>query len=120
MSADSQLTVLDTRGRLAVAALAGSLDYRTTTPLYPQIAELATSHPQLVLDLSKVTLCDSSGLNMLLRLRRRASENDGWLAVAAPPAQTRRLMAVTGADQVIPVHGSLAEALTAHPDKAAE
>ncbi|OQR63480.1 hypothetical protein B6E66_14240 [Streptomyces maremycinicus] len=114
MSAESQLTVLDTRGRLAVAALAGSLDHRTTTHLYPQTSELATAHPRLVLDLSKVTFCDSSGLNMLLRLQRRVSEDNGWLAVCAPPAQTRRLMTTTGADQVISVHGSLDEALTTH------
>ncbi|OQD51729.1 hypothetical protein BM536_038415 [Streptomyces phaeoluteigriseus] len=120
MSSDSQLTVLDTSGRLTVAALAGDLDFRTTSSLYPEAAELATAHPRLVLDLSKVTFCDSSGLNMLLRLRRRVSENDGWLAVAAPPAQTLRLMTVTGADQVIPVHGSLAEALAAAPDRTAE
>ncbi|WP_062650748.1 STAS domain-containing protein [Streptomyces maremycinicus] len=120
MSADSQLTVLDTRGRFAVAALAGSLDHRTTTGLYPPAAELATAHPRLVLDLSKVTFCDSSGLNMLLRLQRRVSEDDGWLAVAAPPAQALRLLTTTGADQVISVHGSLAEALAAHPGEATQ
>ncbi|MEV8561339.1 STAS domain-containing protein [Streptomyces sp. NPDC051917] len=116
MSADGQLTILDRRGPLAVAALAGDLDWHTTGQLYPEAAQLAASHQQLVLDLSQVTYCDSSGLNMLLRLRRRLSEDAGGLAVAAPPAQTLRLITLAGADHVIAVHGSLAEVLAAHPD----
>ncbi|MER7575872.1 STAS domain-containing protein [Streptomyces sp. NPDC057806] len=114
MSADAQLTVVDTRGPLAVAALAGELDHHTLTRLAPQTYELAAAHHRLVLDLSGVTFCDSSGLNMLLQLHHSVSEEDGWLAVAAPPSQTLRLMTLTGADRVIRVHDSVAEALEAH------
>ncbi|OON82774.1 STAS domain-containing protein [Streptomyces tsukubensis] len=97
-------------GRLAVATVTGELDLETSSAVYRQALETMSRCPIVVLDLSDATFCDSSGFNALLRLRRRAEEAGHQLALAAPPDQVTRLLALTGAPAVFPVYGSLAEA----------
>lgn len=109
-----ELSVTETRGPLAVVSLTGVLDFDTVPAFHEQTAEAAAGHPRLVLDLSGVTFCDSSGLNALLRLQRLVDGLEGRLVLAAPPAQLGRILSITGMDTVFPVHGSVAEALAAH------
>ncbi|MFI6345864.1 STAS domain-containing protein [Streptomyces sp. NPDC050560] len=113
----SELTLdpAETRGPRAVVALTGALDMQTAGDLYRQASGLLADHPLLIMDLSRTTFCDSSGYNALLRLRRRALEAGGQLVLAAPPPAVSRLLALTGAEQVLAVHSSRAEALAAHP-----
>ncbi|MFJ4585054.1 STAS domain-containing protein [Streptomyces echinatus] len=71
----------------------------------------------LYLDLSAVPFMDSSGLNLLIKLRRRLHAEGGRLAVAGLQIQPARLLQMTQASElftVIPtgVDGS-DEALTA-------
>ncbi|MFE4546509.1 STAS domain-containing protein [Streptomyces sp. NPDC056785] len=61
----------------------------------------------MILDLTGVTFCDSSGLNSLLRLRRRAQDGGGQLALAAPSRQMMRLLTITGAASVIAIYTSV-------------
>ncbi|QIQ06353.1 STAS domain-containing protein [Streptomyces liangshanensis] len=97
-------------GRLAVAAVSGDLDAETAPAVYRQAVEVIARCPFVVLDLSDVTFCDSSGFNALLRLRRRAQEDGVELALAALPTQIARLLALTGAEAVFSVHSSVEEA----------
>ncbi|MFJ4628279.1 STAS domain-containing protein [Streptomyces sp. NPDC088847] len=99
-------------GRIAVTTVTGELDVRSAPAVYRRALEALTRCPLVVVDLSGVTFCDSSGFNALLRLRRRAEEAGTRLALAAPPGQVARLLALTGADTVFPVYGSLAAART--------
>ncbi|WP_158754824.1 STAS domain-containing protein [Streptomyces sp. NRRL F-2580] len=64
-----RLVLLETRDGLAVAAVTGALDIHTAQRLGEEAITVLTAHPHLVLDLSQVTFCDSSGLNTLIRLR---------------------------------------------------
>jgi anti-sigma B factor antagonist len=108
-----ETTLTETRGPLAVISLAGVLNHHTAPAFHEQAAEVAVTCPQLLVDLTGLTFCDSSGLNTLLRLHRRLGTLHGWLALAAPPAQLRRLLAVTGMSTVFRLYADLAEARTA-------
>ncbi|MFD1831333.1 STAS domain-containing protein [Streptomyces desertarenae] len=110
-----RLTLVETRGPLAVAAVGGEMDLHTAPDLRRQATALIGDHPHLILDLSGVTFCDSSGLNALLRLRRHAGENGGRLPLAAPTDRITRMLRLTGADTVLPLHADVAEARAARP-----
>ena len=110
MSTEVQLEVIETDGPLAVLRAVGELDLLTAPELYQLGAATVDDHPRLILEMSGVGFCDSSGFNALLRLRRRAMDAGGRLVLAAAPEQVQRLLALTGAEGAIPVRPTLAEA----------
>ncbi|MBM9623901.1 STAS domain-containing protein [Streptomyces zhihengii] len=103
----------------AVLHVTGELDMSTAPSLYRRgTAALSSPDVALILDLSQLSFCDSSGFNTLLRLRRRAQEARG-LALVAPPEQVLRLLALCGDDDIIPVHPDLATAWAETPPRMA-
>lgn len=116
MSDQLHLEVTETRERLAVLSAVGELDLLTAPELYQLGAATIEEHPTLILEMSGVTFCDSSGFNALLRLRRRSVDAGGQLVLAAPPDQVQRLLALTGAEGAIPVHPTLTQARAAHSE----
>lgn len=90
------------------------MDYLTRPAYLTLFGDLiATRHPCVVLDLSGVTFCDSAGLNALLAAHRIATSNRASLVLACVPPQLRRVLDLTGADQVLAVHDTVADAVTA-------
>jgi anti-sigma B factor antagonist len=114
---NSRLSVetADTRGQAVALTVAGPLDMATVPVLEHAVNKAFDDHPKVILDLAGVTFCDSSGLNTLVRLRRRAQHSGGKLLLAASPRQMMRLLTITGADHVFSIYGSLAEAWAAAP-----
>lgn len=94
----------------AVLAMSGDLDLLAAPELYQRGAHAVEGRHNLILDLSGVTFCDSSGFNALIRLRRRAEEAGGRLLLAAPPEQVVRLLALSGAQVLFPTTETLDEA----------
>lgn len=102
-------------GRLAVVGISGELDTATAGSLHTEVVELLETHPDLLLDMSEVTFCDSSGFNALLRIRRRTSEAGGWLALAGPPPQVGQLLALSSGDQALfDIYPGQEQAVTAY------
>jgi len=58
---------------------------------------------QLVVDLSRVTFCDSTTLGVFVGTHRRISELGGSIEFHAPPDAVRNLLFVSGLDQVLHV-----------------
>ncbi|WP_245178797.1 STAS domain-containing protein [Streptomyces montanisoli] len=115
MAEELRVEVVEERGRLAVAAVAGELDIATAGDLHTRVSAALATHRDLILDLADVGFCDSSGFNALLRIRRRVGETGGRLALAAPPVQVERLLALSGGGRdLFAVHPSRAEALAAY------
>ncbi|MCZ7457211.1 STAS domain-containing protein [Streptomyces sp. WMMC940] len=85
-----------------VIAARGDLDLTSLPPLDAALTAASAEHPQVVLDVSGVTFGDSAFLNLLLRVHQNAA-----LRIVGPQPQLRRLLEITGADQVLDVRDDL-------------
>jgi len=116
MSDDLTISVQDTRGRHAVVQLTGVMDMDTVTPLDDALTGLIDqSHPHLVLDVTRVSFCDSTGLNTLLRTLRRTEAAAGSLALVGASESLRRIMVITGTDTVLTTYPTVEQALEGIP-----
>jgi len=60
------------------------------------------------------SFCDSSGVHAIMRAHERATAQDITLRLAVSPAgSVRRVLQLTGAVLVMPVHSSVQEAIDA-------
>ena len=76
----------------------------------------ARMQPTIVVDMTLTRFCDSAGLNVLVRAHTQAQAEGGELRlVIRQGGPVSRIFALTGADRVIPVFGSLDEALAPRP-----
>ncbi|QFG25874.1 STAS domain-containing protein [Actinomadura sp. WMMB 499] len=112
MSSALEVTVAERHGPIAVLAVEGELDLHNG-PLLAGAALEAVGHgyPHVVLEMSGVPFCDSSGLNALIRLYRRLHAEHGSLTLAAVPGRLERLLSMTGIDRLIPARADVPEAL---------
>jgi anti-sigma B factor antagonist len=98
------------QGDHTIVTLAGEIDLYTAPKLQSElVSALRSAGPTLVVvDMSGVEFCDSTGMNVLLAAHRQASERGGDLALAAPRAAVRKILEVTGLASVFTVHDDLA------------
>lgn len=66
---------------------------------------------KLIIDLSEVESCDSSGLSSILVANRILSANEGQIRLAAPSEKVFNLIKITQLDRVLPVTDSVEHAL---------
>ncbi len=67
-------------------------------------------HPHMVVDLRHVPYIDSRGLEFLVDLSAGLRETGGSLLLANASPLCKEILAITGADQGIPVHDDLESA----------
>ncbi|THA56524.1 anti-sigma factor antagonist [Streptomyces sp. A1136] len=96
-----RLSVREADGPRLVAALAGAMDWHTARQLREEATSLVEVNPRLVLDVSAVTFCDSSGLSALVQLRRRALDAGGSVVLTGVPGHLRRLLEISGLGPVL-------------------
>ncbi|MEU5893765.1 STAS domain-containing protein [Streptomyces sp. NPDC047461] len=98
-------------GRCVVVRVSGAMDYQSDVWFRGRFRELiARGGRCFVLDLSGVPLCDSVGLNVLLGAWRQADAGGAVLVLACVPDPVRRLLELTGADQVLRMFDTVADA----------
>jgi anti-sigma B factor antagonist len=66
----------------------------------------------LVVDMTRTRFCDSAGLHVLLAEHQRAEAEGREVLLVIPSTAVLRILAITGADRMIPNFTSLHEALT--------
>ncbi len=66
---------------------------------------------KLVIDLSNVESCDSSGLSAILVANRIISTNEGQIRLAAPSEKVYTLIKITQLNRVLPVSETIEQAL---------
>jgi anti-anti-sigma factor len=66
---------------------------------------------KLIIDLSEVESCDSSGLSAILVANRIVSVNEGQIRLAAPSEKVHTLIKITQLDRVLPVTDTVEHAL---------
>jgi anti-sigma B factor antagonist len=86
-------------------SLGGEIDLYTAPRLHGELVSVLSgdSPVQVVVDMSGVEFCDSTGMNVLLAAHRRAREQGGDLELAAPPAAIKKILQVTGLESVFTV-----------------
>lgn len=85
-----------------IVTIFGEIDLYTAPKLHSELAGLlAEGMPtRVIIDMSGVEFCDSTGMNVLLSCLRRARERGGDLEIAAPKPAVRKILQVTGLDSV--------------------
>ena len=93
------------QGGCVVMSLGGEIDLYTAPRLHGELVTLLSgdSPVQVVVDMSGVDFCDSTGMNVLLAAHRRAREQGGDLELAAPRPAVRKILQVTGLESVFTV-----------------
>jgi anti-sigma B factor antagonist len=86
-----------TVGGITIAELTGELDIASAPALREQLLSmLRPGSSRLVIDLSKVSFCDASGLAVLVSTARRARLLGGFLRLAAVSSQAGQVLNITG------------------------
>jgi anti-anti-sigma factor len=89
---------------ITIAELAGELDIASAPGLREQLLGLLQpGSSRLLIDLSKVNLCDASGLAVLVGIGRRARLLGGFLRLAAVSPQVDRVLHITGLHRHFPI-----------------
>ncbi|MFJ3221461.1 STAS domain-containing protein [Kitasatospora sp. NPDC086801] len=109
-----RITALDLPGRARVLRLDGEIDMDQRRELEDALAD---APPRLVVDLSRLGFCDSTGLNALIKTRQAAADSGTGLLLVAPVPQVRRLLEAAGADALFTVAARVTAALAGdgHP-----
>jgi anti-sigma B factor antagonist len=105
MARDPELLAMkvDASGSSVVCRAAGVLDIATVTALRDAVEPHIQPGRELVIDLSEVTFCDSTGLGAIVGLYRLATEVDASLILRSPTPRVSAVLAMTGVDQVVTV-----------------
>src|SRR5262249_45434511 len=73
-------------------------------------------HATVIVDMTRTRFCDSAGLTVLAQAHKRALAEGGELRlVIAADGAVDQILAITRLDRVIPLFGSLDEALAPGP-----
>jgi anti-sigma B factor antagonist len=110
-----------TVGGMTIAELAGELDIASAPALREQLLSLLRpGSSRLVIDLSKVSLCDASGLAVLVGIGRRARLLGGFLRLAAVSPQADRVLHITGLHRHLPISPLSTQPVPAPPATAGQ
>lgn len=100
--------------RHAVVLIAGELDAATAPALREELLVLAGEGiDRIVLDCRRLEFVDSFGLGVIVSAKKRLSQEGNALCLVAGADQRtlRRLLEITGLDQLLPVHPTVSEAV---------
>jgi anti-sigma B factor antagonist len=94
--------------------LTGELDHTNAEQLRDDLLRLfEPQHRHLLLDLTGLTFCDSTGIRIFLAMRQLTLQRDGVITLAALNARLAKIFQMTGLTSAFAVHPTRAEALTA-------
>ena len=105
--------LLDTResGDWTVVEVRGEVDLYTAPRLKTLLTDLTSGgRNRIAIDFEGVEFMDSSGLGVLISGLKRCREAGGTLALVAPAEPVRKVLGITGLDQVFSIHDDVADA----------
>ncbi|GAA4219345.1 anti-sigma B factor antagonist [Streptosporangium album] len=95
-----------------VVALSGDLDFTNAEQLRADIRTVLTpDHRDLVLDLTALDFCDSTGIRIFLAIRTLLSERGGSVVLTGLNSRLNRIFRVTGLVQAFAVQPTAADAV---------
>jgi anti-sigma B factor antagonist len=107
------------RANCRVVQPSGQLDMETAPRLRAAIEELMSNGVRhIVVDLGRLTFCDSIGLSTLIVAHRWCSEDGGFLRLARPNPFMSNLLSVVGVSDALEVYDSVDAACVQDPPTA--
>jgi anti-sigma B factor antagonist len=99
----------------SIVSLSGELDIATEGASTHAVSAAARGHDAAVwLDLAGLTFMDSTGARLVIGARNLLAERPARrLVVICPPGPNRRVLRLTGVDQLVDVHADHASAARA-------
>jgi anti-anti-sigma factor len=99
------------QGSVSVLAMAGRLVFEDCQRVREAVKKLLVrGRRNILLDLEKVSYCDSAGLGCLASSFASVNNMDGTLKIAAPTPKVQEVLTLTRLDSVIDVHATAGEA----------
>ena len=99
-----------------VVTVRGTLDLDTAPVLRTTMDQIVDRpHPRIVVDLSGVEFCDSTGLSAFVVGHHQAAASGGWVRLAAPGEWLHGLLRTVGLVPALEVYPSVADALAGAP-----
>jgi anti-anti-sigma factor len=100
------------RDGVVVVTVRGKVLYDTLSPLADTLSKLAVRPAlRVVLDLSGVPMCDSSGLNLFVRTRTALDTTGGWLRLAGTRPIVDNVMRITNLERILRRYETVQEAI---------
>lgn len=91
--------------------LTGEVDVYTCGVLREAVAKAVDEGRYCIaVDVQAVEFMDSSGLGVIVGAHKRLKGHDGSLALVSPNKQMRRILNLTGLDQILTVRRSVSDA----------
>ena len=93
---------------VAVVTVGGEIDLYTAPQLRDElVGTLEDGARRLVVDMSRVEFCDSTGISVLLSAMKRSRDKGGDLELVAPKPAVVKVLEVTGLNEVFVIHSDL-------------
>jgi anti-sigma B factor antagonist len=98
-------------GDATVVEVSGEVELHSAEQLRDALMQASNvERPCIVVDLSRVSFIDSSGLGVLVGALKRVRER-GALSLVCPQARVRRVFEITGLTQVFSIYNQLEDAV---------
>ena len=112
-----QVSVVDNPDESIVVTVRGQLDIDSAAVLTTTLDQvLGRPVPRIVVDLSGVEFCDSTGLSAFVAGHRRATAAGGWVRLAAANPWLTQLLDTVGLSHRLDVYPEVGDALAGrHP-----
>ena len=96
---------------LLVAVVEGRFDAHGIDRFHPEVVDqVGATHPNVIIDLSRVEFMDSSALAALVKTLKRTMEHGGSIVLAGVTDAARIILELTRLDEVFPQAPSVEDA----------
>ena len=110
-SANCSLFVNSESEAVSILDIVGEVDISSAPWMFSQIWQSSQKGSRsLILNLEKLDFMDSSGLQVLLRLREKLKNKNQDITLVGPQPQIKKLLRLTGFDKLFALHESNEEA----------
>ena len=100
-------------GRHAIVAMPPEIDLINAGSLGDQLSAVVSESPDAVtVDMTATTFCDSAGIRALVRAHEQAAGSGAELRLAVGDSPVRRIIQLTGLDQILPIYHDVRQSLT--------
>ncbi len=96
----------------SLVRVGGEIDLATAPRLREELLAAVHGSPRLVVDTTRISFIDSSGLSALIDACRRAEGDGGWLHLVVQEGNVSKVLKLCGLDRRIPVYPTVDEAAT--------